>query len=250
MGLILINNESNIIKVSGQRLVRTDTNTILDNAGDTDMPVKVSDCVKKLESIKFNLGHLRTISEEGILCAQDTSTQVKFEGGSSIPKIIGGSGTQLKYDYGTSWTPDEEFWLNFPEVEKAYNQMNKNETKYIYSSSKYSVDIINGSVSINLVPSSTYTDTVNISNIIQKCGNPSLSAMVDVTVKYSKEGKMYVYNHIFSALGMDKEVRDFETSIRNDVILEYISGTIKASPINSKVDECIIESCMVTYGNL
>lgn len=218
---------------------------MIGNVGETDIPVRVSDVVNKFESIGYNLGCIGCITGEDFgIRSTGTKIEINRRG---IPTVSGGYSTTFKYDY----TGDliDELRKNFPDVFNIYDKMSNSETKYIYNSSRYSLDVMNGSMSLNLIRSENYTDTVNFSNVVQRCGGKDINAVVDLSIRYSTNGRIKAKRHVFSVLSEGK-VNEFTTDINGEISVECLSGTVKAIPLTDNIDECIIDSCVVTYGRL
>ena len=233
------------IKISGSNLIRSDDSSVINNVGETDIPIKVSEVANKLNNIGYNLGCMMCIvgDDLGVVSSGTSITMTK----SNIPTLSGGYTTPIKYDYEGNLA--SELRRIFPEVYNIYNKMNNSETKYIYNSSRYSLDIMNGSVSFNLVHSNNYTNTVSLANIVQKCGGNVVKAIVEMSVRYSISGVIKAKRRTFSAL-LGGKVNECTININDDVIVECFSGVIKAIPLKSSVDECIIDSCIITYGRI
>ena len=157
---------------------------------------------------------------------------------------------------------------DYPEdlIQEEYNSIfgesmntNRNEIRF-YSSSMSSVNLIEDVVELELIKhdSDTYTNVLNISELIHYNSKPGMSGMFDVTVEYSKGGRVYVKDLEFQAFRYTSEdgivpaldVENYIVEINNDVQLEYINNTIRVNPLSSEIDECILSRCTITYGNL
>lgn len=157
---------------------------------------------------------------------------------------------------------------DYPEelIQEEYNSIfgenmntNKSEIKF-YSSSMSSVNLIEDVVELELIKhdSDTYTNIINISDLIYYNSKPGISGVFDVTVEYSKGGNIYVKDLTFQAFRYTStdgtipalDVENYITSINDEVQLEYINNTIRVNPMNSEIDECILSRCTITYGNL
>lgn len=128
---------------------------------------------------------------------------------------------------------------------KEINKMLENKNIYLYNSSKYSFDVLTDSITLDLIDNSKYTNTVDLSNIIKKSEQDKASAIVNFTIFYSISGAINSKNLTFN-IGSS----DFVNNVHNDVSVEYINGILRAVPINQNVDECIINSCEITYGGI
>lgn len=120
---------------------------------------------------------------------------------------------------------------------------------------EYSSDLINSTVTIELVSSLMYTDSLNINESIIKACNPGDSAKLDITYMYSKGGRIYSgmqTNQAFKYLDSgDLLCINWETRLGGgDIQLEFVSGVLKIYPVSSEVDEAIISDCVMTVGKL
>ena len=124
-----------------------------------------------------------------------------------------------------------------------------------------SVNLIEDITEIELIKynSDSYTNILDISELIYYNTKPGITGLLDITIEYSKAGQVYVKDISFpafkylpvedsdiSALSID----DYITEINNDVQVEYLNNTIRVNSLNSNIDECIISRCTITYGNL
>lgn len=147
----------------------------------------------------------------------------------------------------------------YKELEETFKElfgnMNATEEVYFFNSSKNIVDILNSTVTFELIKanSDTYTDTLSLNELISYSSAPGISGKVDLTVLYSKGDNIYTHDFTFKAFSYNTsglENDNFIESINNDVQLEYINGVIKVAPIRNGVNECIINNCTITYGNI
>jgi hypothetical protein len=121
------------------------------------------------------------------------------------------------------------------------------------------VNLIEDIVELELIrhDSDTYTNVLNISELIYYNSKPGISGVFDVTIEYSKAGRIYVKDLSFQAFKYTSSndlpvlnVENYITEINNDVQLEYIDNTIRVNPMSSEIDECILSRCTITYGYL
>lgn len=155
---------------------------------------------------------------------------------------------------------------DYPEelIQEEYNSIfgesmnNRNEISF-YSSSMSAVNLIEDIVELELIrhDSDTYTNVLNISELIYYNSKPGISGVFDVTIEYSKAGRIYVKDLSFQAFKYTSSndlpvlnVENYITEINNDVQLEYIDNTIRVNPMSSEIDECILSRCTITYGYL
>ena len=71
--------------------------------------------------------------------------------------------------------------------------MNNNEI-YLYSTSKNVVDILNNSITIDVIPfnSDIYTNTVDLTELMNYSVSPGVSTKIDLGIQYSKYETRYV----------------------------------------------------------
>lgn len=131
-----------------------------------------------------------------------------------------------------------------------------------------SKDVINTSdcqESISLVKGfDSYTNSVDLNDLIEYSSYPGTSARVDISIRYSKindeESVAYIYNYFttFKAFWYNENreliIEDTIETISDDtddlVRIEYLGGIIKVFPVSPMVSECIINDCTIIYGNL
>jgi hypothetical protein len=157
---------------------------------------------------------------------------------------------------------------DYPEdlIQEEYNSIfgenmntNNNEVKF-YSSSMSSINLIEDIVELELIKhdSDTYTNVIDISDLIYYNSKPGTSGIFNVTIEYSKFGNVYVRDLSFEAFKYVSEnnespvliVDNYIAEFNNDVQVEYVNNTIRVNPMSSEIDECILSRCMITYGNL
>ena len=107
--------------------------------------------------------------------------------------------------------------------------------------------------SIDLIKSfDSYTNTVDLNELINYSTEAYINCRVDLTILYSISGIIYNYNTMFTAFdyNANQVLNIYNTieNINNRVQLEYINGTIKVIPTSQEVNECIINNCTVIYG--
>lgn len=151
---------------------------------------------------------------------------------------------------------------------ETFGDMNATEEVYFYNSSKNTVDILTGAVTIDFITTNSdiYTDTLSLNDLVSYSSAPGVSGKVDLTVQYSKSGEIFSKDYTFLAFSYktkkdrgaqgkaenksELEMEDLVVLINSDIELEFVKGVIRVTPIIDGIDECIISNCTVTYGNL
>ena len=152
------------------------------------------------------------------------------------------------------------------EIYNLYNSMNNNEI-YLYSTSKNVVDILNNSITIDVIPfnSDIYTNTVDLTELINYSVSPGVSTKIDLGIQYSKyedkeklilvgNEKLYSKETTFSGPRYNKQgelvSKDYIEEIGSDIVIECINNIIRVVSKSTDIDECIISNCTITYGKL
>lgn len=160
------------------------------------------------------------------------------------------------------------------EIYNLYNSMNNNEI-YLYSTSKNVVDILNNSITIDVIPfnSDIYTNTVDLTELMNYSVSPEVSTKIDLGIQYSKYETKYVedpedkeklilvgneklYSKETTFLGprYNKQgelvSKDYIEEIGSDIVIECINNIIRVVSKSTDIDECIISNCTITYGKL
>jgi hypothetical protein len=109
--------------------------------------------------------------------------------------------------------------------------------------------------SMDLIKSfDSYTNTVDLNELINYSTDAYINCRVDLTILYSINGVIYNYNTMFTAFDYNAHqvLNMYNTieTINNRIQLEYINGTIKVIPTSQEVNECIINNCTAIYGKL
>lgn len=128
----------------------------------------------------------------------------------------------------------------------------------LYNAAKLEVDLGRGSITINMLGDKDYTNTISLKGVEKKYAKPNISGKVDLTVKYTRGGLVYTKDLSFEAFKYDdNELEPKSTSnsyvspLNNaDVVVEYLGGIVRVIPESDDIDECIISSCVVTYGRI
>ena len=149
------------------------------------------------------------------------------------------------------------------EIKKGYSSiLNKfknmnNSNINLCSSSKFSIDILNSYVSVDLVNPEKYIDTLSLNNLKYKIQDKT-SVKIDLEILYTLNSEIHSKNFSFNAFKKEKKDDSNDSIIVSDdfiddfdnIRVEYIDGVIKVLPKNEKVSECIISSCILNYGNI
>lgn len=160
------------------------------------------------------------------------------------------------------------------EIYNLYNSMNNNEI-YLYSTSKNVVDILNNSITIDVIPfnSDIYTNTVDLTELMNYSVSPGVSTKIDLSIQYSKyetryvedpedkeklilvgNEKLYSKETTFSGSRYNKQgeliSKDYIEEIGSDIVIECVNNIIRVVSKSTDIDECIISNCTITYGKL
>lgn len=124
----------------------------------------------------------------------------------------------------------------------------------LYTSSKVSIDLLEGTISFNMIKSDEYTNIVNLVGL-EGGLRGGMSCQVEMSVHYTLDGSVHGETLTFTAFECSEDSEtvninreNFVTTLGN-VSVEYLDGIIRAVPVTEEIDECIINSCTVTYGN-
>ena len=238
-------------------------------------PIHCSELTERLKERGYNLmgtKFIRRVNSSSLsseLCYDLSPSQ------SQIPVIItqySNLGGSYRDENGNTLRPLLDFSCcgsDFPidEVRDEYNliyddsNMNSRNEVSFYSTSMSSINLIDDITEVELIrhDSDSYTNILNISELIYYNAKPGLTGLLDMTVEYSKAGQIYVKDLSFQAFkyipAEDSdipilEVNNYITDINNDVQVEYMNNTIRVNSMSSDIDECIISRCTITYGNL
>lgn len=159
------------------------------------------------------------------------------------------------------------------EIYNLYSSMNSSEI-YLYSTSKNVVDILNDSITIDIIPynSDIYTNIVDLTSLINYSISPGVSTKIDLGIQYSKnetryeedpetkelvvinEEKLYSKETTFAGPSFNQSgelvLKDYIEQVNSDVMIECIDNIIRVVSKSTNIDECIISNCTVTYGKL
>ena len=238
-------------------------------------PIHCSELLERLKERGYNLmgtKFIRRVSSGSLssdLCYDLSPSQ------SQIPVIetrYNDLNGNYRSDNGDTIRPLLDFCCcgsDFPidEIRNEYNlifddsNMNTRNEVSFYSSSMSSINLIDNITEQELIKhnSDSYTNILNISELIYYNAKPGLTGLLDLTVEYSKAGQIYVKDLSFQAFKYipttESEipilnVDNYMTEINDDVQVEYMNNTIRVNSMSSDIDECIISRCTITYGNL
>ena len=146
---------------------------------------------------------------------------------------------------------DKYIDLENPEDE-IYNQISSR-----YSENYYTKNYIK---TYDLLSVGDYTNQINIKQYIYKSELPGISGKLDVSVFYSypknlssQDLETVVYTVSFTAFSYSSEgILNNPVKIFGDenIQVEYIDGILSVYPKTTKVTECIINNCILSYGKL
>lgn len=161
------------------------------------------------------------------------------------------------------------------EIYNLYNSSMNNNEIYLYSTSKNVVDILNNSITIDVIPfnSDIYTNTVDLTELMNYSVSPGVSTKIDLGIQYSKyetryvedpedkeklilvgNEKLYSKETTFSGPRYNKQgeliSKDYIEEIGSDIVIECVNNIIRVVSKSTDIDECIISNCTITYGKL
>jgi len=125
------------------------------------------------------------------------------------------------------------------------------------NSSREVVDLLDNTISFSIISpdSDTYTNTVGLGELINYSSIPGISAKIDLTIQYSIGEDIYNRDINFTAFKYNSngelEIESLQFDLDSDVSVFFIAetGVVEAYPQEgSEVGECIINSCVVSYG--
>lgn len=162
-------------------------------------------------------------------------------------------------------------------IKEIYDSMNSSEI-YLYNVTKNTVDILNNSITIDVIPynSDVYTNIIDLGRLTEYSTSHEISTRIDIGIQYSKNvpeevlsdsgevirieyvEKLYSKESTFSGFkyildndGKLKLVNNrYVENVGTDIVIEYINNVIRVIPKSTDVDECIISNCTITYGKL
>lgn len=264
----------------GSALFCNDSPTRLSRISELDQRLKLRDWNITGRRYTSPLGNSWN-SDDTKLYFTETGTSGKSNG---ISKST--SGVELVHPEAT-----EENWKKLQEeidkitsfddsgrLKEIYDSMTNNEV-YLYSTTKNTVDILNNSITIDVIPynSDIYTSILDLSPLVTYQVAAGISTRIDLGIQYSKNvaeevtdsesgvvteinyvEKLYSKETTFSGFKYtssdngDIELvnNNYVESVGTDIVIEYVNNIIRVVPQSLDVDECIISNCTVTYGNI
>lgn len=251
--LITQNNGSIQIKGEGE----SSTLTYSDNGIQKDIynnsskfrPIHITELNNRLRYRDWNVVGRKFLSEENGEINFLLSTENYLE--SYIPykpmKVINITGNNVI---------DED--INAIELEFNDILKNMNVTElYLYNSSGKVIDLLDKSISIDIITpgDNTYTDSINLSSYISNLlvsSSKTTEILLTVDVKYTIGSDIYSYNtrfNISSVVNNELNKEDI-VKVNKDISIEYINNELRVYPINEDINECIISYCnlIISYG--
>lgn len=177
---------------------------------------------------------------------------------SDIPVITQKSLSELsKAADGISF--NNEFGIeDMQEINSRYSELYSGEDKkgfdFLQLTTKNKIDLGDKYFSTTVISadSDVYTDTLNLNGIIRHCVSSELKGSANIDVRYSTAKGVFSENIVFSVFSYDQdlklEVKNFIQDINDKVQVEYINGVLRVYPLDSTVNECIINNCILTYA--
>lgn len=221
-------------------------------------PIHISELANKLKDRDWNIAkrlYISSITEED---GRDILRLKIKEGTDSIDVI-----NTEDENTGILFCNPEEIPVNEindfkEEFKDILDNMKENEI-YLYSSSKKVIDVLNNTMTLDIIKynSDTYTNTINLKELINYSSFLKVSGKIDLSVQYVKNGKIINYDTTFEGFkysgnssSLTLESNNFIEEIGNDIVIEYVDNIIRIIPILNDISECIISNCTVTYGNI
>lgn len=203
---------------------------------------------RKTFKYKIDLAENYTISDNYLDDGLPIINQSAESGSSPSPDVV---------------IPKVDIDLISNEVNNAYNFVYENQRGErelrITRTSKDKIDIVDDSITIPMIDSSTtsiYTNTLDLNDLINHANTPGISAKADVTFLYSTatDNNMICGGDIsFNAFDIDSDgnvIKDNMIFNKEKVRVEYINGIIRIFPTSNDINECILSDVIITYGNL
>ena len=223
-------------------------------------PLRISELKKLLESRDWNITERKYISNPDNTLNDILKLKIGVSSGPidiiNSTTDTDSSGTVTGVAVSTRVVPSPQLKEQFINTYKnILGSMTGNEI-YIYNSSRNIVDFINNSIVINAIKydSDSYTNILNLDDLVNNSAHSGISSKVDLTIQYSKGSRIINHDTAFEAFrfGDDNEIEsnNFIEDINSDVVLEYFNNIIRVIPSSDDVNECIIRNCTITYGNI
>lgn len=242
------------VYVAGDIIVDSTSNGLLryDNYNSPYRPITTSELFNKLSSRDWNIADRKYIDGDRRLKRSVASSDDKMlETGYYMVSPGKEITDSIKSDL-------ESYKVEHSDIIQMFKNMKESKTVYLYNSSELVFDILNDSVTMDLVGPDQYTSTLSLENLFKKASVGGISAKVDLSIKYSKGDQIYSHNMVFEAFKFPDSPEEivgytgnnFIKPINNEVSVEYIDNILRVIPDDSEIDECVISNCTVTYGNL
>ena len=175
-------------------LVNQEEATVVDNFFSPFRPIYVSELVNKLNQRYWHAPIRRTVRDDGSVLAMSSCNTIS---NSSGVLDMSDKGTVFRQESNFQSTPD---FTQFKNIVQIFNNMQESNSVYLFSSSQYSVDILNNSMTLDLVQPEQYTNMVNVSNILQKGGSSDIDIIIELSISYSISGNVYCKSLTFPLL--------------------------------------------------
>jgi len=158
---------------------------------------------------------------------------------------------------------DSSVTNNLLDIIKSYyseelDRMKTSETS-LYNSETMSIDILNGTVTFNLIRPGQYTRTLNLNKIAEYYAGINVTCRVSLVIQYTTNAVIYpmIQDFVFEAFTYTGETETtysivketLSTPITDGIRLDYQDNLLKITPTNDDIKECFIKSCYITYGN-
>ena len=248
------------IYVAGDLIVEKDSRGLnrCDNYDSPLRPITMSELFKKLDEHDWNVVDRKFIDDEQELRTSTKSSNDRM-------RNTGCYTVTPSSEAGITERPNieddedlESFRVEHSDIIKMFKYMKDSKTVYLYNTSELVFDILNDSVTMDLVDSDQYISTLSLENLFKKVVAKGVSAKVDLSIKYSKDNQVYNHNMVFEAFNYPdtpSEIAEYTGNnfiklVNDEVSIEYVDSVIRVVPGNPEIDECIISNCTVTYGNL
>ena len=155
----------------------------------------------------------------------------------------------------TGVNPNYSGSLTLDDIKKEYQDLFGNLSEIEpYKAYNIDIDLLSGMAIFDLISrgDTTYTNSVSINEFTSILIKPSIVGKLDLDISWTKNGEEYTKGLSFTAFYYNSNnnliLPDIIFDLTEDIRLEYLSGILTAIPINSLVDECIVNNCIITYG--
>lgn len=249
-----------VISIEGESLVYThprseDTGTIPILNNDSEFrSIRCSELTKALNNKAF-FNQCLIFAEDKDTFKMKLNSEVLKEEIPTIAQRKDGDNTLVAdgISFINDITSDQVSLIN-TNYSSIFGGNDKNGFDLIKYSANNSIDLSGKSFTTYIISagSDVYTDTVNFNGIIRHCVSKGLSGTANVDIRYSIRDNVYSGNIVFEVFSYDNEmklcIRNFIQEIDNKVQAEFIEGVLRVYPLNSTINECIINNCILTYA--